>query len=84
VSQIRTRDIRVKRYVTAFFLQVRSAGSWWCEAWLEAEYVPGWPLLACAHIDIPDPPDETAGFQIIEMAVQGGAPDLAIMRKAGL
>jgi hypothetical protein len=65
-------------------LQVRSTGSGGCKVRLKAEYVPRWPLLACAHIDIPDPPDKTAGFQIIEMAVQGGAPDLAIMGEAGL
>jgi hypothetical protein len=38
-------------------------------------------MLACPQIDIPDPPNKTARLQIIEMAVQGGAPDFAIMRK---
>jgi hypothetical protein len=41
-------------------------------------------MLACTQIDIPNPPDKTARLQIIEMAVQGGAPDFAIMRQPHL
>jgi hypothetical protein len=55
-----------------------------CEPWLAAQQIAGGALLRGLGIYDPDPTNESAYFQLVEVAVQRCPTDLAITRQSNL